>query len=70
MTINFNDKFRETVATTVHKFYCQQIVPSFLMEALPNDNFHTRKLSPSQEDQQIEQIKVFASTVCSLLNAS
>ena len=70
MTINFNDKFRETVTTTVHKFYCQQIVPSFLMEALPNDHFHTRKLSPSQEDQQIEQIKVFASTVCSLLNAS
>ena len=54
VTINFNDKFWETVVATVYKFYCQQIVPSFLMEALPHDNFHTKTLSPSQEDQQIQ----------------
>ena len=54
VTINFNDKFLETVVATVYKFFCQQIVPSFLMEALPNDNFNTKQLSPSQEDQQIQ----------------
>ena len=54
VTINFNDKFWETVVATVYKFYCQQIVPSFPMEALPNDNFHTKQLSSSQEDQQIQ----------------
>ena len=42
VTITFNDKFWETVVAAVHKFNCQQIVPSFLMEALPDDNFHTR----------------------------
>ena len=51
VTITFNDKFWVTVVATVYKFYCQQIVPSFLMEALPSDNFHTKKLSQRQEDQ-------------------
>ena len=45
VTVNFNDKFWATVVATVYKFYCQQIVPSFLMEALPHDNFHTKQLS-------------------------
>ena len=54
VTINFNDKFWETVVATVYKFYCQQKVPSFLMEALPHDNFHTKKLFPSGVDQQIQ----------------
>ena len=48
VTITFNDKFWVTVVATVYKFYCQQIVPSFLMEALPNDNFHTKQLSQRQ----------------------
>ena len=34
VTINFNGKFWETVVATVYKSHCQQIVPSFLMEAL------------------------------------
>ena len=54
VTINFNDKFLETVVVIVYKFFSQRIVPSFLMEALPNDNFNTKQLSPSQEDQQIQ----------------
>ena len=54
VTINFNDKFWETVVATVYKFYCQQKVPSFLMEALPHDNFHTKKLFQSGVDQQIQ----------------
>ena len=70
VTINFNDKFWETVVATVYKFYYQQIVPSFLMKALPHDNFYTKKLSPSGEDKKIQQIKVFASAVCSFLHAS
>ena len=70
VTINFNDKFRETVVATVYKFYCLQIVPPFLMEASPNDNLNPKQLTPSQEDQQIQQVKVFVSTVCSLVNAS
>ena len=49
ITINFNDKFGETVVATVYKFYCQQIVPSFLIEPLPRDNFHTGQLSQSQK---------------------
>ena len=65
-----NDKFWETVLATVYKFYCQQIVPSFLTDALPSHNFHTKQLSQSQEDQQIQEIKVFASAVCSLLYSS
>ena len=52
VTISFNDKFWETVVATVYKFYCQQIVPSFLMEALPDDNFYTKQLSRRQGDQQ------------------
>ena len=54
VTINFNDKFWETVVAPVYKFYCQPIVHSFPMEALPNDNFHAKQLSPSKEDQQIQ----------------
>ena len=54
VTITCNDKFWATVVATVYKFYCQQIVPSFLMEALPSDNFHTKQLSQRQEDQQIQ----------------
>ena len=42
VTINISNKFWETVVATVCKFYCQQVVPSLLMEALPNDNFHTK----------------------------
>ena len=42
VAINFNDKFWETVAAPVYKFHCQQIVHPFPMEALPNDNFHTK----------------------------
>ena len=53
VTTTFNDKFWATVVTTVYKFYCQQIVPSFLMKALPNNNFHTKQLSQRQ-DQQIQ----------------
>ena len=53
----FSDKFWATVVAAVYKFYCQQIVPSFLMEALPSDNFHTKQLSQRQEDQQIQWIK-------------
>ena len=49
ITINFNDKFGETVVATVYKFYCQQIVPSFLIEPLARDNFHTGQLSQSQK---------------------
>ena len=70
VTITFNDKFWATVIATVYKFYCQQIVPSFLMEALPSENFLTKQLSQRQEDQQIQEIKVLVSTVCSLLYAS
>ena len=69
-TITFNDKFWATVVATVYKFYCQQIVPSFLMETLPSDNFHKKQLSQRQEDQQIQYIKVLVSAVCSLLYAS
>ena len=36
VTITFNDKFWATVIATVYKFYCLQIVPSFLMKALPS----------------------------------
>ena len=54
VTITFNDKFWETVVAAVHKFNYQQIVPSFLMEALPDDNFHTKELYQRQEDQQIQ----------------
>jgi len=31
--INFNANFWKTVVATVYKFYCNQIVPSFLLEA-------------------------------------
>ena len=54
VTITFNDKFWVTVVATVYKFYCQQIVPSFLMEALPSKYFHTKQLSQRQKDQQIQ----------------
>ena len=70
VTITFNDKFWATVVAAVYKFYCQQIVPSFLMEALPSEHFYTKQLSQRQEDQQIQEIKVLVSTVCSLLYAS
>ena len=36
--INFNINFWETVVATVYKFYCNQIVPSFLLEAFHSVN--------------------------------
>ena len=45
VTINFDDKFWETVVATVYKFYCQQVVPSFPMEASHSGNFHTKQFS-------------------------
>ena len=52
VTINFNANFWETVVATVYKFYCKQIVPSFLLEASHSFNNHTKQRAHSQEDQE------------------
>lgn len=43
ITINFNVKFWETVVATVFKFYCKQIVPSFLLEAFHSYSDYTKQ---------------------------
>ena len=41
--INFNPNVWETVMATVYKFYCNQIVPWFLLEAFHSINNHTQQ---------------------------
>ena len=41
--INFNVNFWETVFATVYKFYCNQIVPSFLLEGFHSVNNHIKQ---------------------------
>ena len=41
--IDFNVNFWETVVATVYKFYCDEIVPSFLLEAFHSINNHTKQ---------------------------
>lgn len=43
VTVNFNAKFWETVVATVFKFYCKQIVPSFLLEAFHSYSNQTKQ---------------------------
>ena len=40
--INFNANFWKTVVATVYKFYCNQIVPFFLLEAFHSINKHIK----------------------------
>ena len=53
VTIACNDKFWATVVATVYKFYCQQIIPSFLMEALYLVTISTQNSYP--EDKKINK---------------
>ena len=41
--INFNANFWENIVATVYKFYCNQIVHSFLVEASHGINDHTQQ---------------------------
>ena len=41
--INFNANFWENIVATVYKFYCNQIVHSFLLEASHGINDHTQQ---------------------------
>lgn len=43
VAVNFNAKFWETVVATVFKFYCKQIVPSFLLEAFHSYSDQTKQ---------------------------
>ena len=43
VTVNFNAKFWETVVATVFKFYCKQIVPSFLLKAFHSYSNQTKQ---------------------------
>ena len=41
--INFNANFWETVVPTVYKYYCNQIIPLFLLEAIHSINNDTQE---------------------------
>ena len=53
VTITFNDKFWAAVVATVYKFYCQQIIPSFLMPYLVT--IFTQKSYP--KDKKINKFR-------------